>query len=282
MIVAFIVAIFNMQISSLREAELDAVCERIQLPMDEVSSLNDEATVLFTYGEGSSGEAIKLPEAIGGDHYVIDFYTVAVLIKQDGRGGKATFQTPIHLFYPGDISDMTSSDLRTLDAELRTLRVAPSEEFRVERRHFPSSGYQTFVYRAGSEDSQEPVRELAEAIDAYRTATSGSVEMDSADADAVILPNFVVLRDGGYAGVAQVHVNFTFDPRPVWSDGEVVELDELSTESRVRNERIEVPKGGKFTLERYTLRVSVQYSMSPDGQGKQVLEIVESFIHVGE
>jgi len=263
-IMGALLGIFALQIDSFRAQQLSATGDSIQLRVDGLSAIDSESQILFVYGQGSSsGEAIKLPSDVNGDPYVMDFYPDAILVNQGDRWGKSTFQHKVHLFFPGDITDVSASDLQALDREFNSLRVMSLEKFSVERRQFASSGYQTFLYRDGSDLKQEAVRDLAKVIDGHANDVKGTVDIGSDDADIVIIPNFVISRADGYAGVAHVHVNFTFDPHTLWTDGEAVDIDELAIEGRAHNGRIEVGRGSAFVLERYQLSVKIHYGMSP-------------------
>lgn len=279
-IVGALVGLFSLQKEAFRAQELEATCDSVQMRVDEISSLNAETTVLFTYGEGQSGEAVKLPHEILGKPYTMDFYTTAVRIKQDNLLGRATFSHTVHLFYPGDLADITASDLESIDGVFPSLRVEAEQNLLVERRYFESSGYQTFVYMPSSVSNQSVARDLAESIDEHAQSAKGTYDIECPDCDVALIPNFVVARGVGYSCVAKVHVNQTYDPETVWSSTQAVGMDEFTAKGSEHNEVITVKKGDSFVLERYWVSVKVKYyTVGSTVPTELTIKVVQSFAY---
>ncbi len=282
-IVTSLVGFFSLQLESFRLQELDATCDGIQLRVDEVSSVEGETRVLFTYGEVQAGEAVMLPHLVHGKGYFMDFCTTAILINQEDRWGRATFSHKVHLFYPGDVTDLTPTDLEALDGIFRTVRFRSENDFLAERRYFVSSGYQTFIYPSEGARDQSAVQRLADEIDQHSWSAPGTWEVDCDECDVVLLPDLVVTLGEGFAGVAQVHVNHTYDPDAVWAGVDGVDIEEFEQRGAASNSVIKVPKGGSFVMERYELSVEVRYQVvgRPEPEVRS-LDIVHSFVHSGE
>jgi hypothetical protein len=133
---------FTIQQDGMKGSELKNVSDNLAKAINQVSTLNSEATLVISFD--NEGKGAHLPSSINGERYSVEMQRDLILCKMGGKEAATELLTNVHLFDPTGIDLTNKTMLRQKDILHQSIKISSIGEILVLRERTGSQDAQAF------------------------------------------------------------------------------------------------------------------------------------------
>lgn len=141
------IGLYQIQKDAMEQEELQNIADKIAKSVNELSALNADTKVNFTFEKYADG--IYIQPTVGDDYYKLRFTRDILFITQDGRSSSSNFICSVHLWRP-DSDKYSTAEMETLDEANRDMKISSEDDIIIfmERKQIDRGvlEYNTFIY----------------------------------------------------------------------------------------------------------------------------------------
>lgn len=177
LITSVMLGVFAYQRRQIDTITLHTIGENLSSLVNEVCTIEGEVKWLLTFDEQRRPDGTYFPPTVGGDPYTIRISPDMVFLEQDQKLASSRFSSTVHVWNPGDMRNITTSDLAKANDHIYTLEFEGGYDLFIESRYITGSGYETFIYLEDSESFQSEVNRIGRDLkEFYRIRDPGELE----------------------------------------------------------------------------------------------------------